>query len=196
MIGGTALLLLDLQNEIVDPRGKAGADGLAEPVARRRVLERTHELLEQVRDAGEIMIVHVTVAYRPGHPELPQHGGLAEWFREEEMLVEGSWGAQIHPLVEPAPGEPVVTKRGISGFANIDLDALLRSAGVDHVVLAGVATRFVVEGTGRDAFERGYRITVLEDGCASSSDAAHDAAIGFLSILGDVTTSHAWRFRP
>ncbi|MBM3854366.1 MAG: cysteine hydrolase [Verrucomicrobia bacterium] len=187
----TALLLMDLQNEIVDPKGKIGADGLAGPVAERKVIERTADLLRHARTRG-IKVIHVVVCYRPGHPELPRKAPLAEWFRGDELLVEGTWGAQIHPLVAPLAGEPVVTKRGISAFAHSDLDALLRSSGITNVVLAGVATRFVVEGTARDAFDRGYQYVVLEDCCASSSPAAHDAAIAFMSSLGEVTTSEAW----
>ena len=79
--------------------------------------------------------------------------------------------------------EIVVTKRGISAFANSDLDVILRSLGISKVVLAGVATRFVVEGTARDTFEHGYRYIVLEDCCASSSPAMHEAAIAFMATL-------------
>ena len=85
-----------------------------------------------------------------------------------------------------------MTKRGISAFANSDLDAVLRSANIQHLVLAGVATRFVVEGTARDAFEFGYRFTVLEDCCASSSSEMHEAAINFMSMFGEITTSNTW----
>ncbi len=187
----TALLLLDLQNEIVDPKGKAGAEGLAGPVAERKILERTADLLKAVRTRG-IAVIHVVVCYRPGHPELPQAVPLAEWFREDELLVEGSWGAQIHPLVAPFPNEIVVTKRGISAFASSDLDVVLRSLGISTIVLAGVATRFVVEGTARDAFEKGFSYIVLEDCCASSSPAMHESAISFMSNFGEITTSKEW----
>ena len=187
----TALLLMDLQNEIVDPRGKIGSEGLAGPTAERRVLERVRDLLPGVR-SSEVLIVHVIVAFREGHPELPHDVPFADWFRDENLLVEGTWGAEIHPLVSPLPEEIVVTKRGISAFANSELDPILHSAGIQKLVLAGVATRFVVEGTARDAFELGYRFSVLEDCCASSTPQMHEAAIDFMSLFGEITTSEEW----
>ena len=186
-----ALLLMDLQNEIVDPRGKIGSEGLAEPTAERQVLERVRDLLSKVR-SSDVQILHVVMAYRKGHRELPRDVPLADWFRNEVLLVEGTWGAEIHPLVSPLPDEIVVTKRGVSAFANSELDGILRSLNVRELVLAGVATRFVVEGTARDAFELGYRFSVLEDCCASSSVEMHEAAIDYMSRFGDITTSQEW----
>lgn len=111
---------------------------------------------------------------------------------ESALLVEGTWGAEIHPLVAPLPDEIVVTKRGISAFANSELGLILRASNDKELLLAGVATRFVVEGTARDAFELGYRFSVLEDCCASSSVEMHEAAIDFMSRLGEITTSQEW----
>lgn len=97
----TALLLMDLQNEIVDPEGRIGADGIAAPVGERRVLEHVRDLLTGARTRG-LMVIHVIVAYRPGHPELPHGAPLADWFRGEDLLVEGTWGRRDPPARRPS----------------------------------------------------------------------------------------------
>ena len=110
-------------------------------------------------------------------------------------LVEGTWGATIHEAVSPKEGEPVVTKRAVSAFAGSDLEKLLQTAGITTLILSGVATNFVVEGTAREASDRGYNVVVVGDCCASVSQVAHDSslttALPFLatiSTLGVITS--------
>ena len=65
-------------------------------------------------------------------------------------------------------------KRRASAFAGTDLDMVLRVHGVDHVAVAGVATSAMVAATCYDAADRGYRVTVLRDGCADADASVHD----------------------
>lgn len=84
---------------------------------------------------------------------------------------------QIHPLVAPAPGEPVLGKKSLSAFATTNLDEMLRQAGIGHVILAGVATSGTVLSTTRWAVDTGYQVTVCADACADPEPGAHAALV-------------------
>jgi nicotinamidase-related amidase len=70
-----------------------------------------------------------------------------------------------------------VLKRRTSAFAGTDLDLVLRARGIDALALAGVATSAMVAATLYDAADRGYRLTVLRDGCADHDPAVHEFLI-------------------
>ena len=76
-------------------------------------------------------------------------------------MVEGTWGSEIHEKLTPQAGEPIVTKRGVSAFTASDLDQILRTKRIGTLILAGVATNFVVEGTARQACDLGYDTIVV-----------------------------------
>ena len=84
----------------------------------------------------------------------------------------------------------MVTKRSVSAFAGSDLPNLLSASGITTLLLSGVATNFVVEGTAREAVDRGYSVVVVGDCCASASREVHDAALNnALPFLTTITTS-------
>jgi nicotinamidase-related amidase len=62
----------------------------------------------------------------------------------------------------------VVVKKRVNAFASSDLEVLLRSLGITHLVLTGIATSGVVLSTLREAADRDYRLTVLSDACADA----------------------------
>ena len=84
----------------------------------------------------------------------------------------------------------MVTRRGVSAFYGSDLAALLATGGIDTLLLSGVATNFVVEGTAREAADRGYNVVIVGDCCASASQETHDAALNttlpFLSTISNL----------
>ena len=135
-------------------------------------------------------VIYVSVKFRPGHPEVSRNTGLFQVVVDANALVEGTWGAEIHEAVKPREGEPVVTKRAVSAFAASDLEKILQASDIKTLVLTGVATNFVVEGTAREAADRGYNVVVVGDCCASMSQEAHDSALTTaLPFLATLTTS-------
>jgi nicotinamidase-related amidase len=73
-------------------------------------------------------------------------------------MTENHPATQVHDALEPRPDEPVVVKRRVSAFSGSDLDVLLRAAGADTLVLAGIATSGVVLSTLRQAADLDYRL--------------------------------------
>jgi nicotinamidase-related amidase len=187
-VSKTALFVMDFQNEIVDPKGAIGSHGLAEQVIQMNAIPTTAKVLAAARKAG-MLVVHVTVAFRPGHPEIAEGSALFQGIKDAGALVEGSWGAEIHPDLTPVDGEVVVTKRGVSAFAGTDLELVLRNRGIDNVVLTGIATTFVIEGTARHAVDLGIPVIVLDDCCASMTGDMHMASLVVLGHLATLSNS-------
>ena len=184
----TALLAMDFENDIVHEEGALKDFGLAQMVKENDILAKVSTMLDAARSAG-VKVVYVSVKFRPGHPEVSPYTGLFQAVVATNALVEGTWGAQIHEAVAPREGEPVVTKRAVSAFAASDLEKLLNAAGISTLLLSGVATNFVVEGTAREAADRGYNVVVVGDCCSSMSQEAHDAALNtVLPFLATITT--------
>lgn len=72
-------------------------------------------------------------------------------------------GAAVQPCAAPLAGEPVLIKQTSSAFVNTELEAGLRAAGIDTLVIAGGAANFCVESTTRMAADLGFRVTLAED---------------------------------
>jgi nicotinamidase-related amidase len=130
------------------------------------------DLIAMARDAG-MMVIHVVVAFRPGHPEVSPHNPVFSALKANGMLVAGSEGAAIHPAAAAREGEPIVVRARISAFVGTDLETLLRANGIDTLVLAGVRTSGVVLSTVRHAGDLDYRLVVVRDCCADPDAAVH-----------------------
>jgi gluconolactonase len=187
--GRTALLAMDFENDIVHENGAFKDFGFAAMVKQNDVLAKSGRLLDAARRSG-VKVIYAVITYRPGYPERPANSGLFEGTIQANAIVEGTWGAEIHKSVSPQDGEPVVTRRGVSAFYGSDLAALLTTGGIDTLLLSGVATNFVVEGTAREAADRGYNVVIVGDCCASASQETHDAALNttlpFLSTISNL----------
>lgn len=187
----TALLALDFQNYGIHPEGYWAKHGEPDwPAIARPAAVQTARVLEAARRLG-VLVVHVGVAWRPGSPDMNLTAPL--FAAAPDRSVEGTWGSEFYEPVRPAPGEIVVYKRSVSALAGTELDRLFRLRDVNTLVLTGVATHFAVEGTARDAVDRGYRVLVLEDCCASREREVHDFSINMiLRSLCHVTTADSF----
>ncbi|GAB3984613.1 cysteine hydrolase [Actinoallomurus acanthiterrae] len=155
----TALLVMDVQ------------EGIVGRVPDADYLPRLVRAVEAARDAG-VPVVHVVIGFRPGHPEISDRNKAFSALPPDVFITDGP-GTAVHPDVAPRAGEVVVTKKRVSAFAGSDLELVLRSGGIDHLVLTGVATGGVVLSTLRQAADLDYRLTVLADGCADPDPEIH-----------------------
>lgn len=93
----------------------------------------------------------------------------------------------------PEPGDILVTKRRVSAFAGSDLDMVLRSNDIDHLVLTGIATSGVVLSTLRQAADLDFTLTVLSDGCLDNDPEVHQVLTEkVFPIQAEVTTVADW----
>jgi nicotinamidase-related amidase len=157
----SALLLMEVQQGIVE---RFGDDA--------QYLARLASAADAARTAG-IAVIYVTVAFRAGYPEVSPRNKSFGAIAGSGRFTAGDPGTQIHPSVAPAAGDVTVTKLRVSAFAGSDLAVVLRSGGVDSLVLAGIATSGVVLSTVRQAADLDYRLTVLADGCLDADAEVH-----------------------
>ncbi len=102
-------------------------------------------------------------------------------------MKDGTWGAEIHQDVALQPSDIVITKTRVSSFYSSPLEAILSAQGITHLVLTGIATDGVVEGTARDGIDRGYYVIIPDDCCAATSAEAHRVILtGVLSMMATV----------
>jgi len=184
----TALLLMDFQNDIVT---KGGALAASEDEALERIgkaIAAANNVANSARGAG-IPLIHVAVGRKSGDPPQNPHMPIQRFIAQTDALVHGSDGFAFHPNAQPSPGETVIVKRSVSAFAGTDLAPHLQGRGIDTIVLCGFATHMVVIGTARDAADRGYRVIVLEDCCASGGVDRHTAALENIGMIGEVNSS-------
>ena len=93
----------------------------------------------------------------------------------------------------PEPADILVTKRRVSAFAGSDLDMVLRAGGIDHLVLAGIATSGVVLFTLRQAADLDFGLTVLADGCLDADPEVHRVLMDrVFPQQANVTTVASW----
>ncbi len=170
--GQTALLIMDCQNDIVHPDGKIGRGGMAGQVQAGRVLEHIARLSRTARESA-VPIIYVRVAFRPDYADLLSGSPRFQQIKASGALQDGTWGAQIHKLLAPEPGDLVVTKQCVNPFYGTALGPLLLRSGVRCLILTGVATNYVVEATARYAADAGYRVVVVREGCASATEELH-----------------------
>jgi ureidoacrylate peracid hydrolase len=139
--------------------------------------------MRQVLDAGRAAGVRVCYAlhhrYRPGDYETWKYIApiqKAAWSRR--TFEYGTWGAELHPGFEPRPGGLVAQEHWCSsGFANTDLDLLLKKHGIHRLIMMGLIAHTCLEATVRYGAELGYDVTVVKDATASYSDREMHAAL-------------------
>jgi nicotinamidase-related amidase len=91
--------------------------------------------------------------------------------------VAGTWGAEIADAVAPRRGDIVIDKQRFTAFHGTNLDLVLRSRGIEQIILLGVWTEACLETTFWDALWRDYRILLVKDACGSSTQTMHRTAI-------------------
>jgi nicotinamidase-related amidase len=125
--------------------------------------------------------------------ELPDYSDLPPHMRPMAEAVGNTRGRREHEILDalaPRPAEPVLNKTTMSAFHSSGFERLIRAWGVEQLVFTGVSTNSCVEGTARDAADRGFRCLLVEDGCGAASRQLHEAACrNFQRLLGRVDSS-------
>ena len=189
MTSQTALLLLDLQNEMIDPKGKVGGGGLAKIVTERGVLANAAKALEWARASG-CEVVYVRLGFRADYSDCLSVAPRIAKLKENGAAVLGSWGTEFPPEIAPQDGDLIVTKQCVNPFYNTGLINWLFARGIKHIMIGGVATNLVVEATARAADDAGCAITVLEYVCASPNAEWHRFSMeNILPMFATVSTT-------
>ncbi len=188
----TALVVVDMQNDFVDPRGFFGQKGL-DLTACNAVIPRIQAVVRQSRTLGLSVVytatVHTTDSLEPGrHRVLPLRDRNAAAARTA-VCLQRTWGAEVVDPLRPEPGDLLIEKRRYSAFFETDFDRQLRAREIDTLVVAGATTNVCVDSTVRDAYFRGYDVVVLEDCVASYEQDLHAATLRNVDLLFGMVVS-------
>lgn len=153
----------------------------------RLVLPHTLSLRAHFRAAG-MPVLHVTIgAALPDARDAPPH--MRKLFVEFDNHL-GSRQHEILDELKPLPGEHVLRKTSIGAFATTGIDSLLRALGCEQLYLCGVSTNMCVETTAREAADRGYAVTLVEDACGTTHEELHQGTIrNFQRLFGRVRST-------
>jgi nicotinamidase-related amidase len=168
--GRTALVVVDMQRGFVDP-----GQTMEVPAARASV-PVVRSLLQLFR-SKRLPIVFTAFVYSPDVPLLvgelhPEHkpappGAPRGFGMPSSCCLQGDPSAEVIDALAPRPDEPVIRKRWYDAFAGSALDGTLRARGVTSLVVTGTMTDVCVLATVTGAFNREYKITVVEDGVST-----------------------------
>jgi nicotinamidase-related amidase len=191
-----ALLIIDMQNASGARDGALGRRLRAEGSSvgdyrfdriERLVTPNALRLRERFRALGR-PVLHLTVgAALPDASDAPPH--MRKLFVETRNHL-GSREHEIIDALKPLPGEHLLRKTTIGAFASTHIDSLLRALGAEQLWLCGVSTNMCVETTAREAADRGYLVTLVEDACGTTHEELHQVTMrNFQRLFGRVRST-------
>ncbi len=188
----TGLVVIDPYNDFISEGGKVW-DRLKAIAETNQCVPHLTEVLGAARTAGIRVFYALHHRYRPGDYETWSTIApiqKAAWGRK--TFEYGTWGGELHPDLVPQPGDVVAQEHWCSsGFANTDLDLLLKRHGIRRLIVMGLIAHTCVESTVRYGAELGYDVTVVGDATASYSEREMHAAleVNMPNYAAVVTTS-------
>ena len=200
-VSKTAVLVVDMQNAFVRRGGYFDLIGF-DISATEKIIEPCQEIVRAAREKG-IKIIYLQMGYSP---DLSDSGGpnSPAWHKsrgltlirqrpelKDKLYIYGTWGANIIEELEPQQGDIVIRKQKYDGFIGTNLDIVLRTYGVKHLLFIGTATNICVESTLRHAFSLQYFPILVSDAVSQMGPSSTQEATIFnvRSTFGWVTTS-------
>ncbi len=160
----TALLLIDLQKE-----SQYGIEGI------ENVVDNASLLIEISRKV-DMPIIYTRQVNRSDAKGLSLHEPLDE-FGKPIFYLEGDEAIEIIEQVAPQEGDLLIDKYRWSGFHQTSLDLMLKSMGIEHLIIGGFVTDGCVMTSVFDGYFNNYEISLVEDMCGATSEGVHMSSV-------------------
>jgi nicotinamidase-related amidase len=181
----TAIIALDYIVDIMHPNGKIARS--AQHASEKNIIRNANQALDIAR-SKDWPVILIKVGFAPSYRDQPKHSPMFGQAHEFGALNIEGCGTKFHPELHVKPTDFVVVKPRVSAFYGTPLDAILRANTIEQVVLAGVSSTWAVQSTARDAHDRDYRVVIIEDACAASSEEEHQSSMKMLGTIAKIIT--------
>jgi biuret amidohydrolase len=189
----TVLLVIDMQRDFLDPRGYAAQAGL--DISRLRETVAPVQALLSAARASSMRVIFTREGHRADLSDCPpaklarsraagaEIGSAGPLGR---LLVRGEYGHDMIDEMHVAANETVIDKPGYTAFHQTDLDQILRSSGIDTLIVCGVTTEVCVHSSVRAATDLGYTCITVSDACAASEPTLQQPALEMMKVEGGI----------
>jgi len=176
MMGKTALLIIDMQNDFCLPGAPFEIKGAMS------VTPQIKKAIDASRNCG-LPIIYIIRHYRADGSDV-EITRYHDFIKKGGACIRGTKGAEIIDELKPVKGDYIIVKQRWSAFFQTELDILLRRINVDQIVVTGIQTPNCIRATVWDANSLDYEVILLTDGTAAKTPEVHRANLYDMQNIG------------